>query len=307
MNKVSGLAGELVKAGYYSAFFHGAENGSMGFEAFAKATGYQDYYGRTEYNQDKRFNGYKDFDGMWAIWDEEFLQFYALQMSQMKQPFITSVFTASSHHPYKVPERYQDIYKDEPGDDNIMHKCIRYADHALERFFQTAQQQPWYNNTIFVITADHTNLNSRKEYQTDLGVFGVPIIIYDPSGSIKPERRHCIAQQIDIMPTILNHVGYNQPYVAFGSDLLNTPDSLTWAVNHTNGIYQYVKGDYVMQYTDGGEIKSLYNYKEDWFMKNNLKNKTGALEKNMEQELKAIIQSYMERMIEDRLTWDSTK
>jgi phosphoglycerol transferase MdoB-like AlkP superfamily enzyme len=188
-----------------------------------------------------------------------------------------------------------------------MHKCIRYADHALERFFQTAQQQPWYNNTIFVITADHTNLNSRKEYQTDLGVFGVPIIIYDPSGSIKPERRHCIAQQIDIMPTILNHVGYNQPYVAFGSDLLNTPDSLTWAVNHTNGIYQYVKGDYVMQYTDGGEIKSLYNYKEDWFMKNNLKNKTGALEKNMEQELKAIIQSYMERMIEDRLTWDSTK
>lgn len=307
MNKVSGLAGELVKAGYYSAFFHGAENGSMGFEAFAKATGYQDYYGRTEYNQDKRFNGDKDFDGMWAIWDEEFLQFYALQMSQMKQPFITSVFTASSHHPYKVPERYQDIYKDEPGDDNIMHKCIRYADYALERFFQTAQQQPWYNNTIFVITADHTNLNSRKEYQTDLGVFGVPIIIYDPSGSIKPERRHCIAQQIDIMPTILNHVGYNQPYVAFGSDLLNTPDSLTWAVNHTNGIYQYVKGDYVMQYTDGGEIKSLYNYKEDWFMKNNLKNKTGALEKNMEQELKAIIQSYMERMIEDRLTWDSTK
>ena len=182
LNKVSGLAGELSKVGYYSAFFHGAENGSMGFEAFAKATGYQAYYGRTEYDQDKRFNGDKDFDGMWAIWDEEFLQFYALQMSQMKEPFITSVFTASSHHPYAVPERYKDIYKDKPDDPNVLCKCIRYVDNALRLFFETAEKQPWYKNTIFVLTADHTNLTAKAQYQTDLGVFGVPIIIFDPSG-----------------------------------------------------------------------------------------------------------------------------
>ena len=301
LNKVSGLAGELNKAGYYSAFFHGAENGSMGFEAFAKATGYQAYYGRTEYNQDKRFNGDKDFDGMWAIWDEEFLQFYALQMSQMKEPFITSVFTASSHHPYAVPERYQNIYPDEPDDPNVLCKCIRYVDHALQLFFETAEKQPWYKNTIFVLTADHTNLTARSEYQTDLGVFGVPIIIFDPSGEIKPERRHCIAQQIDIMPTILNHLGYKNPYVAFGNDLLNTPDSLTWAVNNTEGIYQYVKGDYVLQFTDDGHAKALYNYKKDWFLKQNLLGKRGKTEQQMERELKAIIQSYMERMVEDRL------
>jgi len=302
LNKVSGLAGELGKAGYYSAFFHGAENGSMGFEAFAKATGYKAYFGRTEYNQDKRFDGDKDFDGMWAIWDEEFLQFYALQMSQMKEPFITSVFTASSHHPYKVPERYQNIYKDEPNDPNVLCKCIRYVDNALRLFFETAEKQPWYKNTIFVLTADHTNLTARTEYQTDLGVFGVPIIIFDPSGEIKPERRHCIAQQIDIMPTVLNHLGYKNPYVAFGNDLLNTPDSLTWAVNNTEGIYQYVKGNYVLQFTDDGHAKALYNYKKDWFMKQNILGKTGKTEQQMERELKAIIQSYMERMVEDRLT-----
>ena len=303
LNKVSGLAGELSKVGYYSAFFHGAENGSMGFEAFAKATGYQAYYGRTEYNQDKRFNGDKDFDGMWAIWDEEFLQFYALQMSQMKEPFITSVFTASSHHPYAVPERYKDIYKDEPDDPNVLCKCIRYVDNALRLFFETAEKQPWYKNTIFVLTADHTNLTAKAQYQTDLGVFEVPIIIFDPSGEIKPERRHCIAQQIDIMPTILNHLGYKNPYVAFGNDLLNTPDSLTWAVNNTEGIYQYVKGDYVLQFTDDGHAKALYNYKKDWFLKQNLLGKGGKTEQQMERELKAIIQSYMERMVEDRLVY----
>jgi phosphoglycerol transferase MdoB-like AlkP superfamily enzyme len=302
MNEVSGLARELGKVGYYSAFFHGAENGSMGFEAFAKSTGYNDYFGRTEYNQDGRFNGDKDFDGMWAIWDEEFLQFYALKMSEMKEPFITSVFTASSHHPYAVPDRYKDIYKDEPGDPNIMHKCIRYVDNALRLFFQTAAQQPWYKNTIFVLTADHTNKTSEKHYQTELGVCSVPIFIFDPSGELQPEWRHCIAQQIDIMPTVLGLLGYEKPYVAFGQNLLSTPDEDTWAVTNSNGLYHYVRGDYVLLFTEQGEVKALYNYKKDWFMKQNLLGKTGEVEKQMERELKALIQSYMERMVEDRLT-----
>lgn len=306
MNKVSGLARELGKNGYYSAFFHGAENGSMGFEAFAKSTGYKDYFGRTEYDKDKRFNGDKDFDGMWAIWDEEFLQFYALQMSAIKEPFITSVFTASSHHPYNVPDKYKDIYKDEPGDANIMHKCIRYVDHSLKRFFETAKQQPWYKNTVFVITADHTNKSTYAEYQTDLGAFCVPIIIYDPSGQLKPERRHCIAQQIDIMPTVLNYIGYDKPYVAFGKDLFHTPDSMTWAVNYVNGIYQYVHDGHVLQMTEDGTVKALYNYHSDWFMKHNLKDKEAKRTSAMEKRLKAIVQSYMERMSEDRLT-DTSK
>lgn len=302
LNQVSGIAGELGKNGYYSAFFHGAENGSMGFEAFAHATGYNDYLGRTEYNQDKRFGGDKDFDGMWAIWDEEFLQFYALQMSEMREPFVTTVFTASSHHPYVVPERYRNIYVDEPGDDNIMHKCIRYTDHALERFFETASQQPWYENTLFVLTADHTNLSSCPEYQTELGLVSVPILFFDPSGDLQPGIRPGIAQQIDIMPTVLNYLGYNRPYVAFGIDLFNTPADQTWLVGHNNGLYFYSQGDYVIFFTENGTLKAIYNYKDDWFMHHNLLGTTGTIEQQMERQLKAIIQSYMQRMINDELT-----
>lgn len=197
MNDVSGIAGELKKKGYYSAFFHGAENGSMGFEAFARKTGFTDYFGRTEYNADKRFNGDKDFDGMWAIWDEPFLQFFATKMSEFKQPFVSAVFTASSHHPYKVPEEYKDIYKEEGI---VIHKCIRYTDNAIRRFFDKAKTQPWYKNTLFVITSDHTNLSDHAYYQTDLGGFCSPIIFFDPSGDLKPGMRNAIAQQIDIVP-----------------------------------------------------------------------------------------------------------
>ena len=295
LNDVSGLADRLGECGYSSAFFHGAQNGSMGCEAFARTTGYQKYYGRTEYNNDKRFDGEKDFDGTWAIWDEPFLQYYALKMTEMKEPFITSVFTASSHHPYNIPEKYKSRFPDDGK--NPIHKCIRYTDMALREFFETAKKQPWYKNTIFIMTSDHTNAIDHKEYATDLGVYVAPILFFDPSGEMPRGQHHGIAQQIDIMPTILNYLGYNKPYVAFGIDLLNTPADKTWAVSYNGGIYQYVKGDYFIQF-DGTKLKAAYNYKKDWMMTTNLVNDKSkeAVLTAMTKELKAIIQSYMQRM-----------
>ena len=297
MNDVSGIAGELKNKGYYSAFFHGADNGSMGFEAFARKTGFADYFGRTEYNADKRFNADKDFDGMWAIWDEPFLQFFATKMSEFKQPFVSAVFTASSHHPYKVPEDYKDIYKEEGI---VIHKCIRYTDNAIRRFFEKAKTQPWYKNTLFVITSDHTNLSDHAYYQTDLGGFCSPIIFFDPSGDMKPGMRNAIAQQIDIMPTVLSYLGYDRPYVAFGCDLLTTTDEDTWAINYLNGIYQYVKGDWLLQF-DGQKAKALYRFRTDLLLKDNLLTKEPKIAADMERQVKAIIQSFMTRMVNNQL------
>ena len=302
MNDLSGIARELSNEGYSSAFFHGAQNGSMGFQAFAQATGFEEYYGRTEYNADSRFGGDNDFDGTWAIWDEPFLQFYALKMTEMKEPFVTAVFTASSHHPFAVPEKYKDIYPDEG--DNVMHKCIRYVDHALEQFFETAKKQPWFNNTIFVFTSDHTNLSDHAEYQTDLGTFGSPILFYDPSGELFPAgRQHKVAQQIDIMPTVLSAIGYDRQYIAFGQDLLNTPDSLTWAINYNNGIYQYVENDRLLQF-DGKQTVGFYDIHNDWLLKNNLVGIAPKEQHLLESKAKAIIQSYMERMNNNKLIYN---
>lgn len=310
MNDVSGIAGELGKVGYYSAFFHGAQNGSMGFQAFAKATGFNDYFGRTEFDNDPRFGGEKEFDGTWAIWDEPFLQFYAHKMTEMKQPFVTAVFTASSHHPYVVPDKYKDVYKDDnnpsiqgEGGRNPIHKCIRYTDMALRKFFETAKKQPWYKNTIFVFTSDHTNIYDHKEYGTDLGLFGAPLLFFDPSGKMPRGRMHCIAQQTDIMPTILNYIGYNRPYISWGVDLLNTAAEDTWAVNHTGGgMYQFVKGNYLLQF-DGQELKAVYNFRNDWMLKHNLlpKLRNDKTILNYERQLKGIIQTYMQRMVNNEL------
>ena len=296
MNHVSGLASILGDEGYQTAFFHGAQRGSMGFQAFARSTGFKDYYGREDFSSDKRFGGEEEFDGTWAIWDEPFLQYYCAKMSEMKEPFMTAVFTASSHHPYAVPEKYRERFPEEGIE---IHKCIRYTDMALGKFFRSASRQSWFKNTIFVLTSDHTNLSDHDYYQTDLGGFCSPIIIYEPGiTDQQPAVQDKIAQQIDILPTVLGMLHYPKPYFAFGIDVLNTPAEDTWAVNYLNGIYQYVKHDHVLQF-DGQRTRAVYAL-TDSLMKHNLVGNCPDQE-SMEHELKAIIQQYMERMTQDRL------
>jgi phosphoglycerol transferase MdoB-like AlkP superfamily enzyme len=295
MNTYTGIAGLLSGWGYETAFFHGANRGSMGFLAFANKIGFQQYYGRQDYAADSRFGGDNDFDGNWGIWDEPFLQYYCTKMGEMKQPFMTALFTVSSHHPFEVPDQYKNTFKEEGLE---IHKCIRYTDMALGKFFASARKQPWFKNTIFVLTSDHTNMSDHAEYKTDLGEYVAPVIIYDPSGTIEPGMRKGVAQQTDILPTVLGILGFNKPYLAFGCDLFNTAPEETYAVNYISGIYQYVKYGYVLQF-DGTKTKGIYAL-TDRLMKHNLIGKVPQQQK-MEQELKAIIQQYMTRMVNDQL------
>jgi phosphoglycerol transferase MdoB-like AlkP superfamily enzyme len=298
LNNVSGIASELSRQGYTTAFFHGAENGSMGFQAFARTTGFQHYYGRTEYEADSRFGGDNDFDGTWAIWDEEFMQYYAAVMQELPQPFMTALFTATSHHPFAVPARYADSLR---ADGHPLHTCIRYTDHALRRFFAAASRMPWYSNTLFVITADHTNINQQHAYSTLLGTFSVPVIFYSPSGQLPTGMSRAVAQQTDIMPTVLGLTGCSRPYVAYGVDLLHTPDSLTWAIHYNNGIYQYVQDSCLLLF-DGQHPVGFYNIESDPMLQNNLLTTDDRRIGRYTERTMAIIQSYMQRMVNNRLT-----
>jgi len=295
LNKLNGIAGELDKWGYHTAFFHGAENSSMGFHAFSNTAGFQDYYGMTEFNNEPKFGGNKEFDGHWGIWDEPFLQFCSYKMSTFKEPFMASIFTLSSHHPFVIPAKYKGVFKDEGK--HLLHKCIKYTDYSLKRFFETASSQPWYNNTIFVITADHaSSKTTHEEYKTEIGNFRVPIIIYDPSGELPRGCSHAVAQQIDIMPTILDYLGYDRPYIAFGKNLLDNDTDNDWAFGYSH-IPHLVKGDYLLLY-DGTDVTGMYNYRKDKLLRKNLKGKLRE-EADMKRFIEAILQSYEERMRAD--------
>ena len=297
VNDVSGLADCLNGKGYETAFFHGAERGSMGFMAFARATKFKEYYGREDFVADPRTKGDAEYDGWWGISDEPFMQYMCQKITDMKQPFMTALFTLSSHHPFRVPDAYKDVFKNEDPEMEI-YPVIRYTDMALQHFFESAKKQPWYENTIFAITSDHTNMTKYQHYRTDIGGFASPVIFYDPSGEMGEGMVDAIAQQTDIMPTILEHLGYDLPYLSFGVDLLTTPAEDTWAVNYLNGIYQYVKHGHILQF-DGQRTCGVYAL-TDSLMKTNMMGKV-AEQPQMERELKAIIQQYMERMTQNRL------
>lgn len=291
-NSVSSIAECLKHKGYQTAFFHGAPNGSMGFQAYARSAGFDAYYGMDEYGNTD------DFDGTWAIWDEPFLQFFANTMNTMPEPFMTAVFTASSHHPFKVPAQYKDSF---PKGTLPIHQTIGYTDHALRRFFETAGQQPWFDHTLFVITADHTNELETPEYANAKGLYEVPIAFYDP---LSGQGYHMdgIISQTDIMPTVLNYIGYDETYFAFGVDVLSEEGrEHPYAVCYNAPLYQIFSDSLLVQF-DGEKVVAVYDYRTDKTLKKNIvKTIDPTRIAPMVDYLKAYIQQYIHRMIHDEL------
>ena len=287
-NKINSLASLLSKEGYQTTFFHGAPNGSMGFDAFAKIAGFHNYIGKNEYADDE------GFDGVWGIWDEPFFQFFADEMNKMKEPFFTSIFSVSSHHPFKVPAQYKEKFPEE----NIpLQKCIRYTDFALKQFFAKASKMPWFKNTLFVITSDHCAQSELKEYTTSVNYYAAPLIFYKGDGSLTG-KDDSLAQQIDIMPSVLGYLNYSKPYVAFGNNLFD-PAAQRFAINYLEDTYQFLYGDHVFYFTDD-KLTGIYNRKEDPYLHNNI---LGGSNFKSEQNLfKAIMQQFNNRMVQDRLT-----
>tara|TARA_R110002126_G_scaffold69492_2_gene175415 strand:- start:2319 stop:4250 length:1932 start_codon:yes stop_codon:yes gene_type:complete len=287
--KIESLVSTLKGEGYDTSFFHGAANGSMGFLGFSNILGIDHYYGRTEFNDDSQF------DGFWGIWDEPFLQFMKNTLDKKKTPFFASVFTVSSHEPYNIPKKYKNRFKE--GGVPI-HKCAEYTDFALKRFFDEAKKQPWFDNTIFVLVADHCNQIFYDEFQKPMNRFAVPILIYKPNSEYVGVDDQW-AQQIDIYPTILDMIGYDKPFRSWGRSLIDKKTSQPFVINSTGTIYQFAKGNYICTF-DGKSVLGFYD-KEDKALKFNLiKNRNKEMD-DIELNCKAFIEDYMNRVIDKKL------
>jgi phosphoglycerol transferase MdoB-like AlkP superfamily enzyme len=291
-NQIQSIASLLKQKGYYTAFFHGGTNGTMGFDAFANLAGYTDYFGRTEYNNDK------DYDGNWGIWDEEFLQFTANTLNKKKQPFHATLFTLTSHHPYPIPERYKERFK---GGSLPIEKGIRYTDYCLKRFFETAKKMPWFKNTLFVLAADHTGVSNDLFYTNNIGNYMIPIIYYMPGNNDLRGMDTTLTQQIDILPSVLSYLHYPSSYFAFGNSVFDhtTP---RFALTYNYGIFQLVQNNYFLQF-DGDGTTNLHHFPTDSLLSNNLIYKDTIVAKQMDKKIKAIIQTYQQSLINNQMVY----
>lgn len=201
-NKVLGIGHLLSSIGYASSFYHGAQNGSMFFDSFAKQAGFDSYIGLNEYPNSE------DTDGSWGVFDEPFFQFMAEKLTEGAQPFAALLFSLSSHHPYPVPQKYKDRF---PKGTLEIHESIGYTDFSLQRFFETARTKGWFKKTLFVITADHTSKTGSEFYSRTPGATRVPLIFYTAGGELPPNNPYKITQHVDILPSVLALLGVQPP------------------------------------------------------------------------------------------------
>lgn len=291
-NQIESLPKILSKKGYESAFFHGATNGSMNFDVFADVTGFNNYYGRSEYNNDK------DFDGTWGIFDEPFLDWSIDQMSNFKAPFFSTIFTISSHPPYAIPEQYKNRFNQGPSE---MHDAVRYSDYALSTFFEKAKKTEWYANTLFVIVADHTPASGTPIYFKDMGNMHIPLVFYHPTHPFFKGRNDKIVSQIDIMPTLLDLMGYHEPFFAFGQSIFTDLSGVSASYIGDKFIFfaTYENESYMLLYQDEA-VLGIFSLKDVMQTKNLMEN--SSLSEGMVNALKAMIQTYNHALIRNEMT-----
>lgn len=289
LNKINGLPKILKKEGYGTSFFHGSFNGSQNFDQYAQVAGFDHYYGKDQYD------GKEAFDGKWGIYDEEFMQFFCNKLTTFKEPFFSSIFTISSHNPYRVPEKYKGKFS--KGTTEI-HESIGYSDFSLRQFFNTASKQAWYKNTLFVISADHTSSGGDHNIdKTNIGKFSIPILFFDPSNPEFIGVNENNFQQIDIMPSILDYLNIKTDMVSFGKSYKSKNN---FVVYYLQGIYHYIQDDYYLAFANNQPI-GLYNWKKDIYLKKNLLMGEKQKADKMAQFLKAYIQTFYERVTHDAL------
>lgn len=249
----------LGKNGYSTYFLHGAHNGSMHFDTFSKIAGFENFVGLNEYPKDNK----EDFDEAWGVLDEPMLQYAVKTIDQAPKPVMLSVFTLSSHHPYYIPPKHRGKFS--KGTLEI-HETIGYTDLALREFFASASQRPWFNNTIFVITADHTHKSDQKKYADLIGGWRVPLFIYVPglrAGQAKtsPDR---ITQQIDIAPSIYDLLGLDLPEHLLVGQSVFDQDKPGRAYNYTHYSYWYMDPEIMVDFGRDPAPTKYYRHKNTY-------------------------------------------
>lgn len=244
-NSIYGIHHYLSQNKYNCSFYYGAQNGSMGFDNFLRISGQIDYFGIDEYPSPK-----SDFDGSWGIWDQAYLQYFNSELNKKQEPFFSSVFTLTSHDPYHIPDNYKNTFK---GGQLPIYKAVQYTDHSLKLFFEQASKQKWFNNTIFIITADHPSHSVNEYYYTPTGKYEIPLLVYAPKLIAPGTNDKITASHTDIMPSIMSLAGIKEPFFAFGTSLFDSTQR--YPINKDYGIAQLIDYPYCLRYYPDGKFK----------------------------------------------------
>jgi phosphoglycerol transferase MdoB-like AlkP superfamily enzyme len=210
--------GSLVKdKGYSTLFMQSSDRDSYKVQGIAAAAGFDQFYGREDM---PLLLDYPDPEGAIFGWDHETLQFMKQKIDTLPQPFLSYVFTGTTHKPYaNLPEQFMKL-PNEPDGKNGYFNVLGYADWSIGQFMKEARKSPWFDNTIFIFTADHTNFLQHGDLYKS---FNIPMLIYSPKHIAAGESKS-VGSQLDVLPTMVDLLGIDGEFTALGESLMRKED-----------------------------------------------------------------------------------
>ena len=203
----------------------------------------KDFYGGNGYEIVDRDNFTPEeitFANVWGVCDEDMAKKAISEMNKdykAGKPFFHHWMTVSNHRPFTYPEGKIDI----PADSKSRKGGVKYTDYSIMKFFEMAQKQPWFKNTVFVIVADHCSSSAGKT-ELPMDKYRIPAMIYAPE-FVAPQKFSQVTSQIDVMPTVLGLLNFKYQTKFLGQDVFSK---------------NFVPRAYIATYQDLGFIKDNY-------------------------------------------------
>ncbi|RII82871.1 LTA synthase family protein [Neopusillimonas maritima] len=226
------LAQLLKQYGYHSRFVYGGEAHFDNMKSFFLGNGFDSLHERESFNNPA-------FIGTWGASDEDmFNKVHSLLNTPSDQPSLTLAFTVSNHSPWEYPAGRIDVQ----GDPATVENTVRYSDWALGAFFERAKESTYWDNTLFLIVADH-DARVGGEQLIPLKHFHIPALIL--GCDVQPCNDARIISQIDLAPTLLSLAGISSEHPMIGHDLTK-PTGGGRAMMQFSDNYGYLKGDQLL-------------------------------------------------------------
>ncbi|MDD2276976.1 MAG: sulfatase-like hydrolase/transferase [Smithellaceae bacterium] len=290
LNGFLGMGTIFLHHGYATSFHHGAKTGSMGFDAYSRLAGFEHYLGKEDVPDLAR----TDWDGVWGVYDHIFFIDTVKKLESFRKPFCSVIYGLSPHEPLALPANLKSRFG--VGESAVSYEqALRYSDFSLRQFFEHAKTKSWFNRTVFIIVGDHPFDASRNDFHS---TFHVPLLIYAPD-IVKPYRDHSVASQVDILPTLLDLLRFQDAHASMGQSLLQ-PSGKRYAVVKYRGQYALLSDNLVFL-SDLGHAEGLYNYRKDPGLTRNLTDVMPEDANRLKKQLLSYLQEVTTAVSQDRM------
>lgn len=241
------ISNVLVDAGYNATFYYGGDPDFANIRSFLYSAKFSRIITQDDFPRSYR-------NSKWGVHDEHVFNYLLNDIDTAKGPFFKMFFTLSSHEPFEIPSKPKF-----PGTEEVNKylSSAYYTDSCLGNFFNEAKKRDWYNNTLFVLIADHGHRHMGKTviYATDR--FAIPMLWLGGALSSEPKKIDKTCSQIDLASTLLNQLNLNDSCFVFSKNILNpySQPFAYYAFNNGYGfvsatdtiVYDHVSHKYIMQ------------------------------------------------------------